>query len=101
MRNGTETILSQGDGAPNLDGQSAEDLREFAKDVTEDVYVIALAMFPTQPPDYLDACDTLGAYAVTKAIAMEYRAAGNIAQAIVLEAACERLYNLLPKFARW
>lgn len=101
MRTGTETILSQGEGAPNLDGQSTEDLREFAQDIAEDVYALAAVMFPGKPPDYLDACDTLGAYASAKAIAMGLREAGSIAQAVVLEAACERLYKLLPKFARW
>ncbi len=40
-------------------------------------------------------------YARCKAGAMRHRVAGDINAARYLEAECDRLYNILPKWARW
>ncbi len=44
---------------------------------------------------------TLATYAQHKAKAMKARKAGDITSALTQERLCERIYNQLPKWARW
>ena len=101
MKTGTKSIIDEGEGAPNLDGQSADDLREFAEDIRDDCQTIADAIFPAKPTGYLDATLRLGVYAALKMKAVQCRGAGSIKAALKIEAACDRQYQTLPDFARW
>jgi hypothetical protein len=63
---------------PNLDAMDKDELREFG-----------------------DHVSTLSQYVSMKLMAMDNRKDGDIADAIRVEAHCERLYQLLPKEWRW
>jgi hypothetical protein len=77
----TENINERYEADENLDALTAEQLREYAEG---------------------EACDGLRSYAFTKAEAMELRLAGDIQNAMRLEAQCERIYDHeIPKERKW
>ncbi len=84
---------------PNLDCMYEDELRAFA--VTQPSRKKAREMFPTRPPGYTVAARNVGSYAANKATAMGLRASGEIAQALLYEEVCDRIYQKLPWFARW
>lgn len=67
--------------SPNLDGLDPDDLFDYAADESNPL--------------------ALRQYAAVKASAMELRAEGNIAEALLLESICEEKYSLLPQGLRW
>lgn len=85
----------------NLDGMDIEDLNSFSENVVLDPDAVASVLFPSKPANYIAATKLLCGYANSKAMAMRVRAEGQIDLALKYEAVCERLYKLLPEFARW
>lgn len=67
--------------SPNLDGLDPDDLFDYAADESNPL--------------------ALRQYAAVKASAMELRAEGNIAEALLLESICEEKYSSLPQGLRW
>ena len=88
-------------GIPNLDGMTAEELRVFTASVWTNTNAVAIELFWSDRSDYLEAVDDLASYAMSKRNAMLLRAAGNIPEALRIEARCDEKYNALPKWARW
>lgn len=89
-------------GAPNLDAMPRAELAKWAAERVFDSQLRhARALFPSRPRRYVAATRLLVTYAEMKSTAMGLREDGDIPQALEMEAYCERLYNRLPKFARW
>ncbi len=61
----------------------------------------ALTICPQEMDDAQEVLTTLAEYARMKAQAMRQRMRGNIEGALIHEATCERIYALLPQWARW
>lgn len=101
LRKGTLAIVGEGGEAPNLDCDWPDHLKDFAADVDAKPFQMADLLFPDKPLGYGAATLRLGVYAIYKARAMESRTAGNIREALRLEAVCDRQYQRLPMFARW
>lgn len=78
----------------NLDCSWPDDLRAYANKLRDSI---------TAEADNEDdhTIDLLRRYAMEKAEAMEYRASGKIQMAIELEKECDRIYKLLPDYAKW
>jgi hypothetical protein len=51
--------------------------------------------------EFAEHVSTLSAYASLKSMAMNHRKDGDVAEAVRVEAHCEKLYQLLPKEWRW
>lgn len=85
----------------NLDGMDPADLVEFWDKVTKEPNVTAKEIFPSCPKNYVAATKLLAGYALNKSVAMKCRIDGLIQMALHYEAVCDRLYKLLPEFARW
>jgi hypothetical protein len=94
-------------GAPNLDAQFPEDLREFANHVRTIGGASSILFPPELGPNRKTFAQTrnatklLGRYAAIKAVAMDLRAGGNVDRASQLERECEGIYRRLPHWARW
>lgn len=85
----------------NLDAMDQEELWALHRRLSEHLVAEARKLFPEQPQGYVAAACYITHYVANKAIAMELRAAGEIADALRYEAICDRLYTELPRFARW
>ena len=59
------------------------------------------SLFPERPECYAQATRQLAQYAANKAEAVSCRTRGEIANALVYEGICERIFGTLPAFARW
>jgi hypothetical protein len=90
-------------GAPNIDnGFTQKELVEFWNRTDKRTAEVARELFPTKRGAVvLEAVRNLGHYASNKAAAMLSREMGEIQTAAMYEGICERLYDKLPKFARW
>lgn len=89
-----------GDGAPNLDAATEDQLGR-AWYVFQNDPQIARLMFPGRPAGYRRATELLAAYAINRKCAVRARLAGKIVTAEGYELICERIYKSLPSFARW
>jgi len=84
---------------PNLDCMEPDDL--WALFETSRTRKAAREMFPDRPTGYVSATINIAHYACNKSVAMKLRAAGDIATAEVYETICQRIYAMLPEWARW
>lgn len=71
--------------ADNLDAMPADDLERYTPDEAFGAPLVV----------------QLRCYAVTKALAMRHRLAGEIQAAMYLEDECMKIYNGLPEWVRW
>lgn len=93
--------VKPGEGAPNLDAQTGEDLMDFWACVRFGPVRMARLLFPERPKGYVTATERLAAYASNKSPAMSCRARGELQGAECYESICEGLYERLPEWARW
>lgn len=97
--------IDPGEGSPNLDDQSEEDLRNFWYACQRNTKDMARLMFPKQKQrkkrKARRAVRDLGRYAINKCAAMSCRTHGSIQGALAYEKACELAYDDLPAWARW
>lgn len=87
---------------PNLDAMGREDLEAFA--TRHGCGFEWYHLFPPDvgtEPERFDAADDLAAYAVMKRRAIYLREAGEIREALRVEARCDDIYKRLPEWARW
>ena len=85
----------------NLEAQDLSTLQKFRFRVAQTPVITARVLFPDRPKGYVAATRWLGGYATRKAMAMNYRARGNIAGAIRHERICDQIYDKLPDYAKW
>lgn len=78
---------------PNLDGMTISSLRQFAARTG--------AASEKQHGAKADWLRLAASYAKHKLAAMEYRSSGEIQRALRHEAACDNIYQQIPKRMRW
>lgn len=93
--------IGSGEGSPNLDAQTEEDLCAFWYESQIRTKDLALLMFPKQKGKRKRAVRDLGRYAINKCSAMACRTHGSIQGALAYEQACDLAYEDLPAWAKW
>lgn len=88
-------------GGPNLDAESEGWLRQFAHRYGDSPTQAQADKVLGKWRGNKTALRKLVSYAWTKVMAMQHRLAGHIDDAFKFEAQCERIYNQLPRRARW
>jgi hypothetical protein len=94
------SILRALGNLPNLEGQSAEYLREFSRVLVSDPQACYDLLFAT-PRQKSKVVRLLAEYATKKALEQHARACGDEAEANKLLAECVAIYEQLPPQARW
>ncbi len=86
----------------NLDTMDKDELMTFWFE-TNSVRPIRKAreLFPYRPTGYVKAFKNLGHYAANKATAISCRLRGTIDTALMYEGIADRIYDELPRFAKW
>ena len=77
----------------NLPGQGEQSIPDLDLDLD--------GLFPDELEEVAKVLMTLAEYANHKAVAMRYRAAGEITAALSEENVCDGYYQALPPWARW
>jgi len=90
-------------GAPNLDGHTEDDLRQFVQVASRCPGQLGAVLFGEQEDREARrrAVDTLCTYAQLRLQASSLRLVGRIDEAMAVEATMERLYGILPEWGRW
>lgn len=82
---------------PNLDSMVKNDLLEF---MACDEKAMARKLFPGRPKS-LQVLRSMRRYAKAKVMAIDFREASAIEDAIVYESICDQIYSELPEWAQW
>jgi len=86
---------------PNLDALPPDELVKFAERYEGALFLRARELFPDRPKRYVGAARDLGHYARNMSVAWHLRAAGKVQSAVKYEEICDRIYQKLPRYARW
>ncbi len=86
---------------PNLDAAGPDELTKFAERYEGALFTKARELFPDRPKRYVCAARDLGHYARNLSVAWKLRAEGKVQSAVKYEEICDRIFNNLPRYARW
>lgn len=85
----------------NLDALSADELLELVRQANNNTGGTTEALFGENTAVNRGALEWLVKYALAKTLAIGLRKNGDIANAMMRENECERIYNKMPKIVRW
>jgi hypothetical protein len=86
---------------PNLDDIPPEEAQAFFDRASRGIIPVARELFPKRPLGYVRVAKDLKWYAFHRARAGKFRLAGDIHSGRTHELEMQRIYDQLPKWARW